>query len=118
MGQQMMGMPMQTMQQPVQQPMQQPMQPAQQMNGYPVICFALNQQQMLNDAQTLRSAMKGLGTDEKAIINVMRNHTWEGRSAIANQFQASFGMDLFQQLRRELSGNLEKVCIGAFTNRY
>ena len=93
-------------------------QPVQQMNGYPVICFALNQQQMMNDAQTLRNAMKGLGTDERAIINVMRNHTWEGRSAIANQFQASFGIDLFQQLRRELSGNLEKVCIGAFMNRY
>lgn len=56
------------------------------MNGYPVICFALNQQQMMNDAQKLRNAMKGFGTDEMAIINVMRNHTWEGRSAIANQF--------------------------------
>ena len=73
---------------------------------------------MIADAQTLRTAMKGLGTDERAIINVMRNHTWEGRFAIANQFQASFGMDLYRELRRELSGNLEKVCIGAFMNRY
>lgn len=62
--------------------------------------------------------MKGFGTDEKAIIQVMRNHTWEGRHVIAEQFQASFGMDLYHQLKRELSGKLETLCISAFMNRY
>ena len=72
----------------------------------------------MNDAEALRKAMRGLGTDEKVIINVIKNHTWEGRFQISQQFTGSYGIDLQSQLKKELSGKIEKLVCAAFKNRY
>ncbi|KAL4623076.1 annexin A4-like [Arapaima gigas] len=64
------------------------------------------------DAQKLRAATKGAGTDEKAIIEVLARRSIAQRQLIKEAFKRMFGKDLADELRSELSGNLEKVVLG------
>jgi capsular polysaccharide biosynthesis protein len=50
--------------------------------------------------------LKGLGTDERAIIQVMASHNSQERAQIANQFCGSFGMELHKELEKDLTGQL------------
>lgn len=63
------------------------------------------------DASLLRKAMKGFGTDEKAIINVLGNRTSEQRQKIILAFTQAYGKDLIKDLKSELSGAFERVVI-------
>ncbi|XP_010282288.1 PREDICTED: annexin A8-like isoform X2 [Phaethon lepturus] len=63
------------------------------------------------DAQTLYKAMKGLGTDEQAIIDVLTKRSNVQRQQIAKSFKGQFGKDLIESLRSELSGNFERLMV-------
>lgn len=63
------------------------------------------------DAKALRTAMKGMGTDEKAIIQVLSRRTAQQRLTIATKYKVMFGKDLVKDLKSELSGNFEAVVV-------
>ncbi|KAH1178444.1 annexin A4 isoform X1 [Mauremys mutica] len=68
------------------------------------------------DAQKLRKAMKGLGTDEDAIINIVAKRSISQRQQILITYKSTIGRDLIGDLKSELSGNFEKVIIGLMTS--
>ncbi|XP_054771986.1 annexin A13-like [Lytechinus pictus] len=61
------------------------------------------------DAVALDDAIRGAGTDEDAIIEILANRTNEQRQMIAFKYRACFGKDLKEELRDEVRGNLEKT---------
>jgi len=63
-------------------------------------------------AKTLRGAMKGIGTNEKKIINVTNSYSHAQRMAIKDRFQAMYGRDLMKDFKDELSGKFEKMVLG------
>lgn len=68
------------------------------------------------DSISLRSAMKGMGTNEKAIIAILGNRTYHQRHAISIQYKQSFGRDLMEDLHSETSGNFRKTLKALMTH--
>uniref|UniRef100_W5N0Q6 Annexin n=1 Tax=Lepisosteus oculatus TaxID=7918 RepID=W5N0Q6_LEPOC len=66
------------------------------------------------DAAILRKAMKGFGTDEQAIIDVVSRRTNEERQKIKTMFKTMYGKDVIKDLKSELSGNMEEVILALF----
>ena len=63
-------------------------------------------------AKILREAMKGFGTNEKKIINVTNAYNREQRMIISEAFTKEYKRDLIKDLKSELSGKFEKLCLG------
>ncbi|XP_042226955.1 annexin B10-like isoform X2 [Homarus americanus] len=82
-----------------------------------------------SDASLLRKAMKGFGTDEAAIINVLSHRTSAERQQIMLKYQQAYGReeekgddtkknltgDLIKDLKGELSGKFEDGIIALMT---
>ncbi|XP_072138502.1 annexin A7-like [Mobula birostris] len=67
-----------------------------------------------SDAEILRQAMKGAGTNEQAIIDVVANRSNDQRQKIKLAFKTLYGKDLIKDLKSELSGNMEEIIIALF----
>ncbi|XP_037609444.1 annexin A4 [Sebastes umbrosus] len=64
------------------------------------------------DAATLREAMKGAGTNEAVITEVLARRTIAQRQRIKEAYKQTVGKDLADDLSSELSGNFCSVVLG------
>ncbi|XP_052774408.1 annexin A13-like [Mya arenaria] len=62
-------------------------------------------------AKKLRKAMKGLGTDEKSIIEVLSSHTNNELQLVKDFYKTCYGRILGEDFQSELSGHFEKLCL-------
>ena len=97
---------------PAQNPPAQPI-PVQPMPVQPALP-PIDQNKVDADAAALRKAMKGLGTDEKAIIQIIANRTNRERLAMIDSFKRQFNRDLLKDLKSELSGKFEDATLALF----
>ena len=78
----------------------------------------ISQSLLDQDCQMLRNAMKGLGTDEKTIIHILTSRTNAHRYMLKQRYKSLLGRDLVKDLKSELSGNFEDVCIAMLESPY
>ena len=71
-----------------------------------------------NDCQALRAAMKGLGTDEDAIINILTSRSNAHRYMLKQRYKILINRDLIKDLKDELSGKFEDVCLALLESPY
>lgn len=69
------------------------------------------------DAQTLRDAMKGLGTDEDRLDEILLFRSGVELRNIQRTYQSKFQRDLFEDLRDECSSLAASLYITALTDR-
>jgi len=66
------------------------------------------------DCETLHAAMKGLGTDEDAITELITNRSIAQRLEIKEMFGQMWGKPLIDELKSELGGHYEEVVLALF----
>lgn len=72
------------------------------------------------DVRELRAAMRGFGTDEQALIDILCQRSNDQRQSIMEHYGRIVARPLIADLKSELSGNFKNVIIGLMfpTNHY
>uniref|UniRef100_A0A672PV91 Annexin n=1 Tax=Sinocyclocheilus grahami TaxID=75366 RepID=A0A672PV91_SINGR len=65
----------------------------------------------LRDVEVLRKAMKGFGTDENAIIELLGSRPNKQRVPLKAAYKTTYGKDLVSDLKSELRGNFESLVL-------
>ena len=80
----------------------------------PPVAHGYSDNDAMADAKALRKAMKGMGTDEAAIIKILGHRNATQREMITKQFgfMDGKGRSLYKDLKSELSGNFEDLVLG------
>ena len=66
----------------------------------------------------LKKAMKGLGTDEDSLIKVTIQHPLITRLKIKAQYKSTYGRDLLDDFKSDLSGDFLDLMIALYTDIY
>jgi len=75
------------------------------------LTVAVMQPPRLFDAKELRAAMKGAGTDEAALIEILCTKTNEQLDEIKAAYTEEFERDLEEDIQSETSGNFERLLV-------
>ena len=70
------------------------------------------------DCAGLKAAMKGLGTDEDAIINILANKPTMHRYMLKQRYYQLYNKDLVKDLKSELSGHFEDAIVSLLDSPY
>ena len=70
------------------------------------------------DAEALRNAMKGAGTNEDTIIKIIANRNNTQRQQLKAYYSQKFNRDLVFDLKSDLSGKFKDVIVGLFDDPY
>uniref|UniRef100_A0A7N0THE9 Annexin n=1 Tax=Kalanchoe fedtschenkoi TaxID=63787 RepID=A0A7N0THE9_KALFE len=70
---------------------------------------APNQVSHVEDAEKIKKACVGWGTDEKVIVSILAHRTATQRKLIRLAYEEIYQQDLIDQLQSELSGDFERV---------
>uniref|UniRef100_A0A3Q1HKV0 Annexin n=1 Tax=Anabas testudineus TaxID=64144 RepID=A0A3Q1HKV0_ANATE len=68
-----------------------------------------------HDAEILNKAMKGIGTDEDAILMLLTARSNDQRQQIKAAYKKAFGKDLVSALKSELGGLFESLIVALMT---
>ncbi|KAF3852470.1 hypothetical protein F7725_005825 [Dissostichus mawsoni] len=68
-----------------------------------------------DDAEVLYKAMKGLGTNEDAILQLLSSRSNHQRQDIKHAYKTLFGKDLVDNLKGELGGKFETLIVAMMT---
>ena len=68
------------------------------------------------DAEEMRKAMQGFGTDDKILIEIASKRTHKQRMKIRQAYKILFGRDLMDDLKSDLSGDYKKTMLALFTD--
>lgn len=67
------------------------------------------------DAEAIHKAIKGLGTNEKALIDILTERTNAQRQLIAKEYQEAYDKTLKDDLKGDLSGYFEHLLVALVT---
>ncbi|XP_032372370.1 annexin A3a isoform X1 [Etheostoma spectabile] len=67
------------------------------------------------DAKALKKAMRGLGTDEKTLIDILTHRSSAQRQLICEAYQKDTGKALVKDLKGETGGSFEEVLVALVT---
>lgn len=70
-----------------------------------------------DDAKALRKAMKGFGTDNDTLIQVLCHRSNDQIQQIKRDFKVSYGKDLLDDIKSETSGRFEQVLVALLLPR-
>lgn len=65
----------------------------------------------LRDVEVLRKAMKGFGTNESAITELLGSRSIKQRVPLKAAYKTTYGKDLISDLKSELTGNFENLVL-------
>ncbi|XP_068948868.1 annexin A3 [Petaurus breviceps papuanus] len=68
-----------------------------------------------DDAEAIRKAIQGIGTDEKTLIHILTARSHAQRQLIAKEYRAASGKDLKDDLKSDLSGDFEHLMVALIT---
>ncbi|CAJ1963062.1 unnamed protein product [Sphenostylis stenocarpa] len=73
--------------------------------------IAANDSSPIVDAEKIKNACKGLGTDEAALISILAHRNVTERKLVRVAYEQIYHEDLIQQLKSELSGSFQRgIC--------